>query len=213
MSKSRSLMVDFSIVILCQFPSSVTSYQHEVHQCVYIGKLFYAPLPVCLFKNLFLHVLYLYVVVPLAAKTFISPTVAERFALLFFPGMMSSLAKCKQVFGRALLDIFTTICLFVRSSSIWKWFDYTKESRQAIYFNDKKRCIWSLRFVSYSTQKRVISVVQITVTLIKTHFALHRQPIAEWWGAGMVICLEQSANNLHMVQLMPLPPTAPSTCN
>jgi len=25
----------------------------------------------------------------------------------------------------------------------------------------------------------------------------------EWWGAGMVICLEQGAD-LHMVQLMPL---------
>jgi len=26
----------------------------------------------------------------------------------------------------------------------------------------------------------------------------------EWWGAGMVICLEQGAD-LHMAQLMPLP--------
>jgi len=26
----------------------------------------------------------------------------------------------------------------------------------------------------------------------------------EWWGAGVVICLEQGAN-LHMAQLMPLP--------
>ena len=26
----------------------------------------------------------------------------------------------------------------------------------------------------------------------------------EWWGAGMVICLERSAD-LHMAQLMPLP--------
>ena len=26
----------------------------------------------------------------------------------------------------------------------------------------------------------------------------------EWWGTGMVICLEQGANDLHMVQLMPL---------
>jgi len=26
----------------------------------------------------------------------------------------------------------------------------------------------------------------------------------EWWGAGMVICLEQDAD-LHMAQLMPLP--------
>jgi len=28
----------------------------------------------------------------------------------------------------------------------------------------------------------------------------------EWWGAGMVICLEQGAD-LHMSQLMPLPLT------
>jgi len=26
----------------------------------------------------------------------------------------------------------------------------------------------------------------------------------EWWGAGMVICLERGVN-LHMAQLMPLP--------
>jgi len=28
----------------------------------------------------------------------------------------------------------------------------------------------------------------------------------EWWGAGMVICLERDAD-LHMAQLMPLPLT------
>jgi len=28
----------------------------------------------------------------------------------------------------------------------------------------------------------------------------------EWWGTGMVICLEQGAD-LHMAQLMPLPLT------
>jgi len=28
----------------------------------------------------------------------------------------------------------------------------------------------------------------------------------EWWGTGMVISLERGANDLHMVQLMPLPP-------
>ena len=28
----------------------------------------------------------------------------------------------------------------------------------------------------------------------------------EWWGAGMVICVERGANDLHMVQLMPVPP-------
>jgi len=30
--------------------------------------------------------------------------------------------------------------------------------------------------------------------------------VTEWWGAGVVICLEQSAD-LHMAQLMPLPLT------
>jgi len=28
----------------------------------------------------------------------------------------------------------------------------------------------------------------------------------EWWGAGVVICLEQSVNYPHMAHLMPLPP-------
>jgi len=28
----------------------------------------------------------------------------------------------------------------------------------------------------------------------------------DWWGPGMVTCLEPGANDLHMVQLMPLPP-------
>jgi len=30
--------------------------------------------------------------------------------------------------------------------------------------------------------------------------------LAEWWGAGVVICLERVAD-LHMAQLMPLPLT------
>jgi len=31
--------------------------------------------------------------------------------------------------------------------------------------------------------------------------------VVDWWGAGMVICLEQGAD-LHMAQLIPLPLTA-----
>jgi len=27
-----------------------------------------------------------------------------------------------------------------------------------------------------------------------------------WWDAGMVVCLEQGVNDLHMVELAPLPP-------
>ena len=28
----------------------------------------------------------------------------------------------------------------------------------------------------------------------------------EWWGAGVVICVQRDANDMHMIQLMPLPP-------
>ena len=33
-----------------------------------------------------------------------------------------------------------------------------------------------------------------------------RDVTTEWWGTDVVICLERGANDLHMVQLMPLPP-------
>jgi len=37
------------------------------------------------------------------------------------------------------------------------------------------------------------------------------QPVEiEWWGVGVVICLERAADCLHMVQLMPLHPRTPS---
>jgi len=35
------------------------------------------------------------------------------------------------------------------------------------------------------------------------HYMLGWQE-GKWWGNGMVICLERGANDLHMVQLMPL---------
>ena len=33
----------------------------------------------------------------------------------------------------------------------------------------------------------------------------------EWWGGGVIICLEQGADCLHIVQLMPLHPKTPSS--
>jgi len=37
-------------------------------------------------------------------------------------------------------------------------------------------------------------------------FQVMEHSLTEWWGAGMVVCLEQGAA-LHMAQLMPLPLT------
>jgi len=33
----------------------------------------------------------------------------------------------------------------------------------------------------------------------------------EWWGVGVVVCLERGADCLHVVQLMPLPSQTPSS--
>ena len=43
------------------------------------------------------------------------------------------------------------------------------------------------------------------LTLLVGH--QEEQPVCkkQWWGVGVVICLEQSAYCLHMVQLLPLP--------
>jgi len=32
------------------------------------------------------------------------------------------------------------------------------------------------------------------------------RPLKKWWDAGVVICLQRGAHDLHMGQLMPLPP-------
>jgi len=40
---------------------------------------------------------------------------------------------------------------------------------------------------------------------------IHQLVQTKWWGAGVVICLEQGAD-LHMAQLMPLPLTV-SCCS
>jgi len=47
------------------------------------------------------------------------------------------------------------------------------------------------------------SALTLLVGRQKEHLACKN---LEWWGAGVVVCLQQGAN-LHMAQLMPLPLT------
>jgi len=56
----------------------------------------------------------------------------------------------------------------------------------------------------------IITVVLTVTSAVLRHCWLGSKksiwPIKiEWWGAGVVICVKWSANDLHMVQLMPLP--------
>jgi len=54
-----------------------------------------------------------------------------------------------------------------------------------------------------SVAKYAFSALTLLVGLHVGHLACKK---TEWWGAGVVICLERDAD-LHMAQLMPLPLT------
>jgi len=56
----------------------------------------------------------------------------------------------------------------------------------------------------------VRACVRACVCLVLWHCWLGIRPVKhEWWGVGVVICLEQGTDFLHMVQLMPLHPRTP----
>jgi len=57
--------------------------------------------------------------------------------------------------------------------------------------------------ISGSERQNAFSALTLLVGRQEGHPACKK---TEWWGAGMVICLERGAG-LHMAQLMPLPLT------
>ena len=60
-----------------------------------------------------------------------------------------------------------------------------------------------MNFKSCKSQTCAFSALTLLVGRQEGHPACKKQ---EWWGTGMVICLERGAD-LHMAQLMPLPLT------
>ena len=61
---------------------------------------------------------------------------------------------------------------------------------------------WRITLLQYMMQP--FSALTLLVGRQEGHPACKK---TEWWGAGVVICLERGAD-LHMAQLMPLPLTA-----
>ena len=67
-------------------------------------------------------------------------------------------------------------------------------------------------FSSYRCSADILSqllnqILAFSVLTLLIGWQEGQKHLFEWWGAGMVICLEQGAD-LHMAQLMPLPLTA-----
>jgi len=60
--------------------------------------------------------------------------------------------------------------------------------------------------VSIAKNKKSHAVVLSTKLVTVQRKCIRPVKKLEWWGAGMVICLERGAD-LHMFQLMPLPLT------
>ena len=62
---------------------------------------------------------------------------------------------------------------------------------------------WKIVLLNTAYQLHALSALTLLVGRQEGHPACKKQ---EWWGAGVVVCLEQGAD-LHMVRLMPLPLT------
>jgi len=67
----------------------------------------------------------------------------------------------------------------------------------------KTGCLLSWNFLLIIKQNFACSALSPLVGHQEEHLACKNFP---WWSAGMVICLKRGTNELHMVQLMSLPP-------
>jgi len=69
------------------------------------------------------------------------------------------------------------------------------------------RAVHTSVLYSEATNLLPVNDFGIRVAVVKTEtWGVDGVGRGEWWGAGMVICLQRGAN-LHMAQLMPLPLT------
>jgi len=69
--------------------------------------------------------------------------------------------------------------------------------------------IYSIMKTQYARKIGCLFACCSTVVKIRDIYLFFRHPVCkqtEWWGAGIVICLDRCAD-LHMAQLMPLPLT------
>jgi len=55
-----------------------------------------------------------------------------------FPGMTSSLAKSKQIISAQFHTLFSTVFLLFNVPEYSNTFDYIKDTRPAVYFNNQK---------------------------------------------------------------------------
>ena len=111
----------------------------------------------------------------------------------------------------APITIYNHILYSITSlNAVWIQFKYSTFSDQAIQYKGLQGwffCPWYhnlFLFFNPNSNSKLLSV--LWCCWLGGRKGIRPVTNMEWWGAGMIICLERGANDLHMVQLMPLPP-------
>ena len=92
-------------------------------------------------------------------------------------------------------------CLCIVSASTALWWSPSSDSLDSSASTADNWPPFCSHQQTYIHRTRKNSIIIRTIFTIITSLKVY-----EWWGAGVVVCLEQGAN-LHMAQLMPLPLT------
>ena len=79
----------------------------------------------------------------------------------------------------------------------------------SVHIGDHRLFPSQLMLFTIRSQKTAVTKNYLATSLLHCHTGsviVIVTNVIESWGAGIVICLELGASDLHMVQLMPLPP-------
>jgi len=118
-------------------------------------------------------------------------------ALLPFDTLFASITcsqpRPKSLWLRHMVELSTYWTLFSQNSGL-----KTEAWETCLHLTDAK--------TKYLCRNWYVSFSFSALTLLVGGRKVIRPVKTKWWGTGVVICLEQGANDLHMFQLMPLPP-------
>ena len=113
---------------------------------------------------------------------------------------------CKHSVGEIIIAFVKFVALMKKRKNVVKTITCERNVLQDNYWPTllalASACLYSCENISY-TSLGAFSALTLLVERQEGHPACKK---LEWWGAGVVVCLERSAS-LYMVQLMPLPLT------
>ena len=79
---------------------------------------------------------------------------------------------------------------------------------RSLSFKQAEVCWWIVFYLIFFVCYCAFSALTLLLGRQVEHPAFKK---IDWWGVGVIICLERGADCLHMVQLMPLHPKTPSS--